>query len=53
MRRFLNKLWNASRFVSTRFVEDGKQMPAISYEMLERDICDHIKKLNAYDMWIL
>lgn len=53
MRRFLNKLWNASRFVSVRFVEDGKPMPSISYEMLERDIADHIGKLNAYDMWIL
>lgn len=53
MRRFLNKLWNATRFVTTRFVTDGEHMPEVSYNMLERDISDHLGQLNSYDTWMI
>lgn len=52
MRRFLNKLWNASRFVVTKYFDEN-DLPSIDYHTLEQDIEKNLENLNPFDIWIL
>ena len=47
--RFINKIWNASRFIATRFDEDI----SFDYNLLKEDIYAHKDQLNDFDRWIL
>ena len=52
--RFLNKLWNASRFIYMKiFGENEFQDFVIDYNLLKEDIIKNIEKLNEFDNWIL
>lgn len=51
--RFLNKLWNASRFVTMRVFGDDEKRKPLSYEKLIKDIQKNKAQLNEYDTWIL
>lgn len=47
--RFINKIWNASRYIYSKLPEDIK----FDYHLLEEDILWNIDKLNDFDKWIL
>ncbi len=47
--RFINKIWNASRYIYSKFPEDIK----FDYKLLEEDILANIDQLNDFDKWIL
>lgn len=49
--RFLNKLWNASRFIYMK-VLDWQEIQ-LDYELLKKDISENLSKLNDFDKWIL
>jgi valyl-tRNA synthetase len=49
MWKFINKIWNASRFVLHQ--ADGKTKK-LDYEKLGTSLQKNTKKMNAYDRWI-
>ena len=49
--RFINKFWNASRFVMSR-VEEWSDIIS-SFEELQNWLLSHIDECNDYDLWIL
>ena len=50
-RNFLNKIWNASRYVYTKL--NLKDISEIDYDLLYEDISNHLDQLNDFDKWIL
>lgn len=53
VRRFINKLWNASRFVLLQIVGSDTLSESISYQALEEELFDKLDVLNEYDRWIV
>jgi valyl-tRNA synthetase len=54
MSRFINKLWNASRFVALRFFQDSDgAVQEVSYDALYEDISANLAELNPYDLWMV
>lgn len=51
-KRFINKLWNASRFIYMNALAWDKNI-SINYNLIRDDIKDNIDKLNDFDKWIL
>lgn len=51
-RKFLNKLWNASRYIYTKIYENSKDIN-IDYDFLREDISKNILKVNDFDIRIL
>ncbi len=51
--RFLNKLWNASRFVAMRAAGDGDKQIELHYEKIGREIEKNKAQLNDYDIWMI
>lgn len=47
---FVNKLWNASRFVSTHLSE---KINKISLDLIEKDLIDNYDDLMFHEKWIL
>ncbi len=50
--RFLNKLWNASRFIFTKVLESNNEI-SIDYSLIKEDIYNNQSKLNDFDVWIV
>ena len=48
-KRFLTKLWNASRYVSTKLGLEYR----FSYDLIKSDLEENNTQLNRYDLWIL
>ncbi len=52
--RFLNKLWNASRFVYMNiFWKDDLSDITFDFNSIKEDIQNNLDKLNEFDSWIL
>lgn len=49
---FINKLWNACRFVSTNIWEELKSLSS-DMEALEKNLIDNYEKLMIHEKWIL
>jgi valyl-tRNA synthetase len=47
---FVNKLWNASRFVSTNLIDDVNKIPV---KDIEKDLLDNYDELMFHEKWIL
>lgn len=50
MWKFINKIWNASRFVLTQV--DPKLLKKMDYDKLGNQINKNTKKMNDFDKWI-
>ncbi len=50
MKKFVNKIWNASRYVLTQV--DPKLLKNLDYEKLNTQVIKSSKKMNDYDAWI-
>ncbi len=51
--RFLNKLWNASRFVTMRIASEDDKKTVLSYDQLGKEIIKNKWQLNDYDAWMV
>ncbi|MEF2175978.1 MAG: valine--tRNA ligase [Candidatus Absconditabacteria bacterium] len=50
--RFINKLWNASRFIYMNSI-NGKSIKKLDYNKLRLDLEKNADKLNDFDKWML
>jgi len=50
--RFINKLWNASRFVVTKIVGEESKTE-FNYEQVRQQIIQGLDEMNDFDRWII
>ena len=50
--RFLNKLWNASRYIYIKVLWEDNQIK-LDYDELKNNIITNIDKFNDFDKWII
>lgn len=50
-KRFINKLWNATRFIHVNYIWDNAS--TIDYDLIREDINKNFEHLNDFDKWIV